>query len=415
MNRVLLIAFHFPPVAGSSGVQRTLRFAQDLPSFGWQPLVLTATPGAYERTSADLDGEVAEGLVVRRALAFDAARQLSIRGRYLGVLARPDRWMTWQFDGVRVGGGIIREFRPQVIWSTYPIATAHWIACKLKSRHGLPWIADFRDPMAQEGYPADPKTWAAFKQIEERTVRNARLSVFTTPGAAREYRRRYVDAAARIRVIENGYDNESFTAAEAEVEARGVLNPGTITIVHSGIVYPSERDPTHLMEALAKLKQEGLLGGAGFRIRFRAAVHDQLLLNLARRFGVEELIEVAPPIGYREALVEMLRADGLLLLQASNCNEQIPAKLYEYLRARRPLLALTDPQGDTARAVIGAGVRSVARLDSADEIGLMFRQFVVEPEARETWLPTEAAVQAASRRARAQALARLLDETLQVG
>ena len=110
MKRVLMVAFHFPPLAGSSGIQRTLRFVRHLPAFGWQPLVLTATTGAYERTRDDLDREVPSGLVVRRALAFDASRQLSIRGRYPGVLARPDRWMTWQFDAVRVGSRIVRGF-----------------------------------------------------------------------------------------------------------------------------------------------------------------------------------------------------------------------------------------------------------------------------------------------------------------
>ena len=81
MKKVLMIAYHFPPLAGSSGIQRTLRF----------PLVLTADPRAYERTSDDLLDEVPSGLVVERAFALDTARQLSVRGRYLGWLARPDR------------------------------------------------------------------------------------------------------------------------------------------------------------------------------------------------------------------------------------------------------------------------------------------------------------------------------------
>jgi hypothetical protein len=412
MKRVLLIAYHFPPLAGSSGVQRTLRFAQHLPSFGWQPIVLTATASAYERTSEDLAKEIPAGVIVRRALAFDTARQLSFKGRYFAALARPDRWMSWQFDGVRLGSRLVREFRPLVIWSTYPIATAHVIGHRLHARSGLPWVADFRDPMAQEGYPADPLAWAAFKRIEESALRDARFSVFTTPGAAREYQRRYGDAISRIRVIENGYDEESFSAAETEAAARGALNPGAVTIVHSGIVYPYERDPTHLMKALAMLANGGFPEGARLRVRFRAAVHDKLLLDMARQYGVDNFVEVAPPIGYRDALIEMLRADGLLLLQASNCNDQIPAKLYEYLRARRPLLALTDPAGDTALALDGAGVRSVARLDSAAEIEALFRRFLCDSRSLEAWLPSEAAVRAASRHERTQALASLLDEAL---
>ena len=75
-----MVAYHFPPLAGSSGIQRTLRFVQHLPALGWQPLVLTASPNAYERTSDDLLAEVPAGTVVRRAFALDTARHLQIGG-----------------------------------------------------------------------------------------------------------------------------------------------------------------------------------------------------------------------------------------------------------------------------------------------------------------------------------------------
>ena len=307
---------------------------------------------------------------------------------------------------------MVREFRPDALWSTYPIATAHLIAEKLHQRFNLPWVADFRDPMAQVGYPADPKTWSAFKRIEEAVHANAARSVFTTPGAARMYRARYPEAAERIRVIENGYDDESFAAGEAEAAASGPLKEGVVTLLHSGIVYPSERDPSHLMEALGRLKQEGAIDARRMRVRFRAAVHDELLASLARRCDVEDLVELLPPIPYREALVEMLRADGLLVLQASNCNEQIPAKLYEYFRARRPLLVLTDPAGDTAQVSLDAGVARVARLDRCEDIAVLIGGFLNDPASRSGLVPHESAINAASRKGRAEALAALLEEAV---
>ena len=212
MKRVLMVAYHFPPLAGSSGIQRTLRFVQHLPKFGWEPLVLSADPRAYERTSNDLMGEIPESIVVRRAFAFDTARHLSIAGRYIGAMARPDRWVSWKFAAVREGMRMIREFRPQAIWSTYPIATAHLIGAELQRRSGLPWIADFRDPMAQEGYPSDPLVWQSYHEIEANALQHARYSTFTTPGAARLYQGRYPNAANRIVVLENGYDEESFAS-----------------------------------------------------------------------------------------------------------------------------------------------------------------------------------------------------------
>ena len=168
MKRVLMVAYHFPPLTGSSGIQRTLRFVQHLPSFNWQPLVLTASPRAYERTSDDLNRDIPPGTVVRRAFALDTARHLSISGRYVGAMARPDRWVSWRFDAVRRGLQMIREYKPDAIWSTYPIATAHLIGAELQRRSGLPWIADFRDPMAQDGYPVDPITRAQYQRIVRR-------------------------------------------------------------------------------------------------------------------------------------------------------------------------------------------------------------------------------------------------------
>lgn len=401
-----MVAFHFPPLAGSSGIQRTLRFVQQLPEQGWSPLVLTAAPRAYERVSDDLAKEVPPEVPVERAFALDTARHLALGGRYLGALARPDRWMTWQWDAVRRGMALIRRWQPQAIWSTYPIATAHLIGAELHRRTGLPWIADFRDPMAQEGYPADPITWQRFSAIEQRAAEAASLCTFTTPSACRTYQQRYPLAASRMRLLENGYDEGSFVHAEAAAAREGPLNPGCITLLHSGIVYPSERDPTQLFEALARLKQGGHEGR--LRVRFRAAVHDELLSQLTQRLGVQEMVEILPPVPYVQALVEMLRADGLMLMQASNCNEQVPAKLYEYLRAARPVVCLTDPAGDTWAVLKATGVSRVAALDDAAQIEALLAHLLTHgPEGLR---PTAEAARSASRRERTKQLAAWLDD-----
>lgn len=403
MKRLLMIAYHFPPLAGSSGIQRTLRFVQHLPKFGWEPLVLSADPRAYERTSDDLVAEIPDSVVVRRAFALDTARHLSVAGHYIAAMARPDRWVSWKLAAVREGMRMIHEFKPQAIWSTYPIATAHVIGAELQRRSGLPWIADFRDPMAQEGYPADLMLHRRFREVEAHAVRHAVLSFFTTPGAARIYRERYPDMAERIQVLENGYDEESFANAEQLVLEREPLNPGAVTLVHSGIVYPSERDPTALLVAIQQLEARGHIQAGQFKIRFRAAIHDTLLNALAKSHGVEAFIETCPPIPYREALAEMLRADGLLVMQASNCNEQIPAKIYEYLRARRPIVGLSDPQGDTAGLLYSAGIDKVARLDSPDAISELILEVLSDETGR--LKPDDAFVESASRYGRTQLLA----------
>ena len=408
MKRILMIAYHFPPLRGSSGIQRTLRFARHLGEFGWQPIVLTADARAYADTSDDQLADVPRDVEVCRAFALDTARHLALANRYPAFLARPDRWKSWWLGAVPAGLRLAHRFAPDILWSTYPIATAHLIGATLQRITGLPWIAEFRDPMAQPGYPPDPRTWQSFKTIEERTAQRAARLVFTTPGAARTYRARYPDLGSeRFAVIENGYDEESFSSGAG---TRVPLNPGLLTLLHSGIVYRDERDPSQLMRALGRLMRQRADGARRLRVRFRAAVNEAMLREMAAAEGVSGIVEVLPPLDYRSALDEMQRADALLVLQAANCNEQVPAKIYEYFRARRPILALTDPDGDTASVLRGAGVDAIAPLDDADAIASLVGEFVDDPASADAQVPDEAVVAVCSRRRRTAELAQILDQ-----
>ena len=213
-------------------------------------------------------------------------------------------------------------------------------------------------------------------------------------------------------VLENGYDEESFgSISKGDSQP---LSPGAITLLHSGIIYPAERDPTALFIALKRLLDSGEVKPGELKIRFRASVHEELLMSLAMQHGIENVIELCPPIAYREALQEMLRADGLLVIQATNCNAQIPAKIYEYLRAGRPIVALTDPSGDTAGVLRAAGIDTLARLDSVDEIAALLPIFIAAVRHQQASLAEPRAVAAASRRGRAEALARLMDACVEL-
>ena len=404
MKRILMVAFHFPPLAGSSGIQRTLRFAKYLPEFGWEPLVLTAHPRAYEKTSEDQLSEIPKNTTVVRASAFDTARHFAIAKRYPGFLARPDRWISWLPGAIVSGMKMIHHYKPDVIWSTYPIATAHLIGHALHKRSGIPWVADFRDPMAQEGYPSDPRTWQSYNRIEKLTTSKASLCTFTTPGTLRLYSERYPQSSSRFNMIENGYDEETFAGLAL---GGSPLNPGKITLLHSGIVYPSERDPTQFMQAIRTLLDEGRISAHRLRIRFRASMHEDFLQSLTDKFGLQECIELLPPIPYKMALEEMMRADVLLIIQASNCNDQVPAKLYEYLRAGRPIFALTDPSGDTARILRNAGIDAIAPLDQTEAIMDALSKVLIDQN--DGTLARADAIEICSRKNRTFELATILD------
>ena len=161
------------------------------------------------------------------------------------------------------------------------------------------------------------------------------------------------------------YDEASFELTASPGEP---LVPGAVTLLHSGVVYPSERDPTQFFAAIRRLSDLGKATPERLRVRFRPPRTRICCEKLAREHGIEAFIELLPPVTYRAAWRKWLRADALLVLQAFLCNEQIPAKLYEYLRRGAPILGLTDPVGDTAWVLRSAGIDTIARLDSRDEI-----------------------------------------------
>lgn len=249
-------------------------------------------------------------------------------------------------------------------------------------------------------------------------MRQAQLSLFTTPTAAASYAALYPQARSRIGVLENGYDEASFESASSTLPPdRPALQPDTVTLLHSGIVYPAERDPTQLFVAMRLLLDRREIAPGNFKVRFRAPAHGALLRQLGAQHGVSDLIEVCPPIPYRDALGEMLCADALIVLQAANCNAQIPAKIYEYLRAQRPILCLSDPAGDTARVVCEAGIDAVARLDDASEIAQLLSRFLADHRdgKLKRYTATQGAVEAASRLGRTRQLAADLDALTQEG
>ena len=92
-------------------------------------------------------------------------------------------------------------------------------------------------------------------------------------------------------------------------------------------------------------------------------------------------------------------------MQGAGCNQQTPAKVYEYMRCAKPILGLTDREGDTAMLLRSSGIHSIARLDSPDEIERLLPDFIDQVRAETAALPDHGIVQSASRRSRTEALA----------
>lgn len=379
MKNVLMIAYHFPPLHISSGLQRTLKFATYLLEHGWKAQILSVTPKIYPLVSDDQVREIPSEVMVTRSFAVDTARHFAFRGRYISWLGLPDRWVSWCFTGVFDGLCLIKKYRPQVIWSTYPIATAHLLGLILHRLTGKPWVADFRDIMTEADYPSEPTKRKCYLWIEQQTIKYCSRAVFTSPGALEMYGERYPDIPkSRFVIIPNGYDEENFARAEHS-EAYGqalASKTNQIILLHSGILYPSERDPRQFFAALAELKQTGKISPERFKIILRATGHDYLHSRYICENDLRDIVFLEPSIPYEAALAEMLTVDGLLVFQAANCNNQIPAKIYEYLRAHRPILALTDPSGDTSKELLKAGITNIAPLDDKETIVTQIASFI---------------------------------------
>lgn len=361
-----MIAAQYPPMKGSSGLQRVLKFSQYLPENGWQPIILTLNKKAHEFVSDEQLHEIPPSAIVECAWGLDAKRHLSIRGSYPSMAALPDRWASWWLGGVSRGIHMVRKYRPDMIWSTYPIATAHSIGNTISKWTGIPWVADFRDSMTEPGFPENPTLRGSRLKVERRAVANARAVVFTAPSARAMYAERYAELPdERWKLISNGYDEENFRS----IESTASIGPSSkIVLVHSGLLDPGDRDPSGFFEAVRILKARGEISSDTLQINLRATGFNDQYSETVTRLEIDDIIRLSDPVPYSEALREMLAADGLVLFQARCCNHQIPAKVYEYFRANRPILGLVDPEGDTGQLLREADVRHIAPLEDTQAL-----------------------------------------------
>lgn len=407
MKKVLIVAYHFPPQAESSGYLRTLKFCRFLPQFGWLASVLTVHPRAYERTNPSQLAEIAACVRVDRAFALDTQRHLSFRGRYLRSLALPDRWASWCFGAIPAGLRAIRRENFDVILSTFPIATAAYIGWTLHRLTGKPWVADFRDSMTEPDYPRDPQTWRAYRWIEKKTVRDAARLIFTASSAVKMYLERYPGLSPdRCSLILNGYDEEDFSGLRAGPQAPS----RPLRLVHMGLLYPIERDPKPFFRALSQLQKDGRLDASNVRIELRASGSEAMYNEIIRAEGIEKLVHLLPSLPYRQALQDCANANGLLVFQAACCNHQIPAKVFEYLRLAKPIFALTAQEGDTAELLRQTGGATIVDLADASAIYSALPKFLQAVEQQAHPQPAPGRVERFSRRAQAERLSVLLDE-----
>lgn len=347
-RKVLMVAYHYPPEGGSSGVLRTLKFSKYLPEYDWQPHILTLRESFYRVKDERLLQDIPKEAVVHRTLGVDTARHLSIKGRHLSALAVPDRWIGWVPFAVERGLKAIRKAGIDALYSTCPAPSAHLIAWTLHRMTGLPWLADYRDPWIEEGSFPKPGTlrYKIESFLEAKIIRDCTYLTVTTPNLAREFLERYPQLEQeRVRVIFNGYDEADF-AGLGETPW-----PKRFEILHAGLLSRSYRNPFPFLDAVSELLRNGRLSASLLRVSFigsGAWLDSSEFRKKVDDLGLQSIVSIENRVSHDEALQRMAKAAVLLLLQASDDTRSlIPAKAFEYLRIGRPMLALTLP-GATA-------------------------------------------------------------------
>jgi glycosyltransferase involved in cell wall biosynthesis len=365
MRRVLFIAYHFPPILGSSGYLRSLKFIRYLPQYGFEPIVLTVRPNAYPSWNESQLGQIPAGTEVHRTFALDAQRHLSFRGRYLGFTSIPDRFSTWIPGAVLTGLKLIRRRKIDLLFSTYPIPSAHVIGGALSRLTGKPWLADFRDPMWDENDGPLSPAMRARKSIEASTVQRCTRALVCTDGMAAVFRARYGALAdEKVSVIPNGYDESDFSHLKPASRAGGA----PVNFMHAGLLEQVDRDPVPFFRAVRAALESGLVRPGGIVVNLLGTGNNAVYIEEIARLGLQEVIRLLPPLPYAKALEAMAAADVLLLFQGPGCNPQIPAKFYEYLRIGRPILAVTTSEGETGRSVEATRSGRVVAWDDPEAI-----------------------------------------------
>jgi glycosyltransferase involved in cell wall biosynthesis len=426
VKRVLMVAYHFPPIGGA-GVQRTVKFARYLPELGYLPDVLTGHGSGVDESLGEdvtLAEELPSQTAIHRISEPEPRRASTNRARLERWLRLESAWRRWWVRGAIDAGATVE--RPDVIFATMSPFDSAEVGAVLAKAHGVPWVADLRDPWALDEMLVWP---TALQRIAEtrsmrRHLRRADAIVMNTAESAAELGRRFPELAARTAVITNGFDAADFRAPLAK------RNDGAFRIVHAGFLHTAagRRRTRHL---------HGALGGANAAVDYLTRSHVFLLEAirriLARRADLKGILELhlvgqqteadreesatfVHSHGYQahEDAVSLVRTADLLFLPMHNLPEGqratiVPGKTYEYLASGRPILAAV-PDGDARDLLARAGTAFLTRPDDVEGMAAAILEAVERREGGAAPAVDRELLAAYERRELTRRLAALFDE-----
>jgi glycosyltransferase involved in cell wall biosynthesis len=406
-RRLLFIAYQFAPSL-EMGARSCAQIARYLPLYGWSPVVLTAQEKYIEERYRGSDSEIAElGLpdaIIRTRLLphpLDFYRWLksairrkpqgsdgmgaiettgennkqpgakgTLRRLILSALTTPDLYTGWILPAIVAGLKAARESKAEQICSSGPYWTNHLVGLALSYLTGLPWTAHFRDPWITGNWQAPTSSLATRlnKWLERIVVTRATAVVSVTEEHSAAFRQSYPRLPAdKFFTVPNGYDNGEWEESPAETR-REQESGEKFLIAYTGKFY-IERDPQPLFRALKTLIDSGEIEREQVRVELVGwceTSEGRSVREMAVNLGLSECVNILGPRSRQETIRRIRQAD-LLLLLAERFVIQIPGKTYEYLRAGRPILALTS-EGALANFLRRTGAGWV--VDPKDDAGV---------------------------------------------
>jgi hypothetical protein len=361
--KVLIVTYYWPP-AGGAGVQRWLKFTKYLRNFGIEPVIFTADNPNYPIIDDSLQSDIPEGIEVVKCPIFEPNSVLSkLKKRKVqnsagfleenpSLLSKiliyiranlfiPDARMFWIKPSVRMIKKYLSKNKIDVLITTGPPHSLHLIGYHIKKQLGIKWIADFRDPWTGIDYfHLLPLTSFAKKkhfQLEDKVFKNAD-KVLMVSKASKE---KHNEQANSIEVITNGYDSDDIVEESLILDTK-------FTISHIGSMNAA-RNPKVLWEALREISDEEPSFSDDLQIQLIGKLDEKVVKREIESYNFKNILQL-DYVPHQEAKKYQKQSQVLLLVvnNTPNAKEIVTGKVFEYLQAKRPIIAIGPEDGDLA-------------------------------------------------------------------
>ncbi|MCM8816210.1 MAG: hypothetical protein NC913_01685 [Candidatus Omnitrophica bacterium] len=339
MKSVILITYSFPPDR-NIGAIRPRGLAKYLPHFGWNVFVITPlsdlprdpkfnvieTYPSFRQKFGYWKKKIA---VDYNRVSFQPPLYNRLLSYFCEIIPFPDTKKGWGVQAVFAARQIILRSKIDALISFYRPASSHFVAHKLKSLFpDLFWIADFGDLWShnQIHEPVGAKLFL-LERLEKRIISNADIITTVAAPWAEELKKLHNKESFAIPF---GFDPDEYNL-EIELDDK-------FSITYTGSLYQQEKNPEILFMAIKKIFSEYTSARSDFRVHFYGKFNERLQ-NLINKFGLEEIVKQKGLVP-REVVLRRQKSSQTLLLSTPKNIGCIPGKFFEYLGARRPILAI---------------------------------------------------------------------------